>query len=137
MRRLSKHRPEHVTSRLVTHVWEKDVWDFQAKSGTSGSCPLFFYFLQKIAVHKSLGIHLEKKEKNLVPDAGDRLMKCHEVSPGATAIYEICSGLESSKVTLYEGNPICPITPVGKARDIEDAKLNDHYKEAIARIIQM
>ena len=30
-------------------VWEKDVWEFQPKSGSSGSCRLFLYFLGKIA----------------------------------------------------------------------------------------
>ena len=28
--------------RVVADVWEKDVWEFQAKSGSSGSCGLFF-----------------------------------------------------------------------------------------------
>ena len=36
--------------RVVADVWEKDVWDFQAKSGSSGSCRLFLHFLGKIAV---------------------------------------------------------------------------------------
>ena len=36
--------------RVVADVWEKDVWEFQAKSGSSGSCRFFFlYFLAKIA----------------------------------------------------------------------------------------
>ena len=30
--------------RVVADVWEKDVWDFQAKSGSSGSCRLFLSF---------------------------------------------------------------------------------------------
>ena len=36
-------------------VWEKDVWEFQAKSGSSGSCCLFLYFLRKIAVQEMSG----------------------------------------------------------------------------------
>ena len=36
-------------------VWEKDVWEFQAKSGSSGSCCLFLYFLGKIAVQEMSG----------------------------------------------------------------------------------
>ena len=35
--------------RVVADVWEKDVWQFQAKSGSSGSCRLFLHFLGKIA----------------------------------------------------------------------------------------
>ena len=36
-------------------VWEKHVWEFQAKSGSSGSCCLFLYFLGKIAVQEMSG----------------------------------------------------------------------------------
>ena len=42
-------------AQVATDVWEKDVWDFQAKSGSSGSCPLFPHFLGKIAVQKMSG----------------------------------------------------------------------------------
>ena len=38
--------------RVVADVWERDVWDFQAKSGSSGSCRLFINFLGKIAAQK-------------------------------------------------------------------------------------
>ena len=41
--------------RKVADVWEKDVWEFQAKSGSSGSCRLFLHFLGKIAVRKMSG----------------------------------------------------------------------------------
>ena len=34
---------------------EKDVWEFQAKSGSSGSCRLSLHFLGKIAVQKMSG----------------------------------------------------------------------------------
>ena len=37
---------------MVADVWEKVVWDFQAESGSSGSCPLFLHFLGKSAVFK-------------------------------------------------------------------------------------
>ena len=37
---------------VVADVWEKDMWDFQAKSGSSGSCPLFLHFQRKIAVRR-------------------------------------------------------------------------------------
>ena len=33
--------------RVVADVWKKDVWEFQAKSGSSGSCRLFLNFLGK------------------------------------------------------------------------------------------
>ena len=36
-------------------VWKKDVWEFQARSGSSGSCRLFLHFLGKIAVRKMSG----------------------------------------------------------------------------------
>ena len=42
-------------SRKIADVWEKDVWEFQAKSGSSGSCRLFLRFLGKIAVRKMSG----------------------------------------------------------------------------------
>ena len=41
--------------RVVMDVWKKDVWDFQAKSGSSGSCRLFLHFLAKIAVQEMSG----------------------------------------------------------------------------------
>ena len=41
--------------RKVADVWKKDVWEFQAKSGSSGSCRLFLHFLGKIAVRKTSG----------------------------------------------------------------------------------
>ena len=42
-------------SLVVADVWEKDVWEFQAKSGSSGSCRLFLHFLEKIAVQEMSG----------------------------------------------------------------------------------
>ena len=44
-----------VSIRKVADVWKKDVWEFQAKSGSSGSCRLFLHFLGKIAVRKMSG----------------------------------------------------------------------------------
>ena len=43
------------TYRKVADVWKKDVWEFQAKSGSSGSCRLFLHFLGRIAVRKMSG----------------------------------------------------------------------------------
>ena len=40
---------------MVADVWEKDVWEFQGRSGSSGSCRLFLHFLGKIAVQKMSG----------------------------------------------------------------------------------
>ena len=40
--------------RVVADVWE-DVWEFQAKSGSSGSCRFLLHFLGKIAVQKMSG----------------------------------------------------------------------------------
>ena len=40
---------------MIADVWKKDVWDFQAKSGSSGPCRLFLRFLGKIAVLKMFG----------------------------------------------------------------------------------
>ena len=37
----------------------KDVWDFQAKSASSGSCPRFLHFIGKIALQRRLGKRLE------------------------------------------------------------------------------
>ena len=41
--------------QVVADVWEKDVWDFQAKSGSSGSCRLFLQFLGRSAVQEMSG----------------------------------------------------------------------------------
>ena len=40
---------------MAADVWEKDVWEFQAKSGSSGSCRLLLHFLGKIAVQEMSG----------------------------------------------------------------------------------
>ena len=42
-------------SRVVADVWKKDVWEFQAWSGSSGPCRLFLHFLGKIAVQEMSG----------------------------------------------------------------------------------
>ena len=34
--------------RVVADVWEKDVWDFHAESGSSGPCHLFLDFLDGV-----------------------------------------------------------------------------------------
>ena len=55
-------------NRVVADVCGKDVWDFQAKSWSSGSCLLFLHFLGKIAVQKKcLGKPLEVPDI-LLPD---------------------------------------------------------------------
>ena len=68
------------TVRLVANVWEKDICDFQAKSGSSASCPLlffvtalfsFFFLYGKSHCSRSLGTHLEVL-KILLPGIGDR-----------------------------------------------------------------
>ena len=40
---------------VVADVWEKDVCEFQAKSGRSGSCHLLLHFLWKITVQEMPG----------------------------------------------------------------------------------
>ena len=52
---------------MVADVWEQDVWDFQAKSGSSGSCCLFLHFLEKIAIQQMSGKRLEVPDI-LLPD---------------------------------------------------------------------
>ena len=42
-------------SRVVADVWKKDVWEFQAKSGSSGVCCLLLHFLGKIEVQEMSG----------------------------------------------------------------------------------
>ena len=47
-------------NRMVADVWKKDVWDFQAKSGSSSSCSLLPSFpREKSQFKKYLGEHLE------------------------------------------------------------------------------
>ena len=43
------------SNRVVADVWEKDVWDLQAKSGSPGACPLILHFIGKIALQKMSG----------------------------------------------------------------------------------
>ena len=54
-------------NRVVADVWEKGVWDFQAKSGSSGSCRSFLHFLRKIAVQKVSGKRLEPSSRHPRP----------------------------------------------------------------------
>ena len=62
-------------SRVVVDVWEKDVWDFQGKSGSSGSFPLVLHFLGNIAVQEiCLGKRLEVPDI-LLPDIRDQPIK--------------------------------------------------------------
>ena len=51
----SKTQESFSKLKVAEDVWEKDVWEFQAKSGSSGSCRLFFHFLGKIAVQEMSG----------------------------------------------------------------------------------
>ena len=37
---------------MAADVWKDDVWEIQAKSGSSGSCPLFLHFLGKKKLRK-------------------------------------------------------------------------------------
>ena len=53
--------------RVVADVWKKDVREFQAKSGSSGSCHLFLNFLGKSQFEKCLGKRLEVPDI-LLPD---------------------------------------------------------------------
>ena len=54
--------------RVVADVWDKDVWEFQAKSGSSGACRFFLYFLGKIAVQEMSGKRLEFPRHPFSPD---------------------------------------------------------------------
>ena len=36
--------------QLIADLWEKGVWNFEAKSGTSASCPLFLRFVRQSTV---------------------------------------------------------------------------------------
>ena len=81
--------------REVADVWEKDVWEFQAKSGSSGSCGLFLHFLGKSAVQEGcLGKRLEVPDV-LLPDIRGLLI--HLVKKGV-------SQRSSSQVQRYENN---------------------------------
>ena len=55
---------------MAANDWKKDIWDFQAKSGSSGSCRFFLHFLAKIAVQKMSGERLEVSDvlKLILPD---------------------------------------------------------------------
>ena len=48
-------KPPRVLNKVAADVWEKDVWEIQAKSGSSGSCPLFLHFQGKTPVQKMSG----------------------------------------------------------------------------------
>ena len=71
-------------NRVVADVWEKDVWDLQAKSGSSGSCPLFLHsFLGEIAVQNDLGKRLEVPDL-LLPDIREQPIKIQKLGPAKT-----------------------------------------------------
>ena len=72
---------------MVADVWKKDVWEFQAKSGSSSSCRLFLHFLGKIAVQEMSGKRLEVPDI-LLPDIHGLLIYnyCH-VEIGRSWIY--------------------------------------------------
>ena len=75
--------------RVVAEVWEKDVWDFQTKSGSSGSSRLFlgvqvlpvFSFISwgKSQFKKCLAKHLEVPDI-LLPDIRGRLIFIVEIN---------------------------------------------------------
>ena len=49
-------------------LWEKDVWDFQARSGTISACPLILHFPGKIAVQRKSGNTLQPENiAKLIP----------------------------------------------------------------------
>ena len=48
-------QPRATPIRVVADVWENDIWEFQAKSGSSGSCCLFLHSLGKITVQEMSG----------------------------------------------------------------------------------
>ena len=47
--------PINAHCKVAADVWEKDVWEIQAKSGSPGSCPLFLHFLGETPVQKMSG----------------------------------------------------------------------------------
>ena len=47
------------SNQKYADIWEKDVCNFQAKSGSSGSCPLFLNFIGKITIPEMSGKELE------------------------------------------------------------------------------
>ena len=57
-----------IESQKDPYFWKvADVWEFQAKSGSSGSCRLFLHFLGKIAVRKMSG-RTPGSPRHLLPD---------------------------------------------------------------------
>ena len=59
-----------IRPRAVADAWEKAVWDFQARSGSAGYCPLFLHFLGNSKFKKCLGKCLEVPDI-LPPDIRD------------------------------------------------------------------
>ena len=88
---------------MVVVVCQKDFWDFQAKSGSSGRCPLFIHALGKLAVQKCLGERLEVPDV-LLSDIRDQL------SPAQTLRGWVCQPrffFDISKVPNMTGRPGC------------------------------
>ena len=72
-------------SRAIADVWEKDVWDFQAKSGSSGFLPSFPSFPREVAVQKVSG-KTPGSPNILLPDIRGLLTKYLFISPSFSSL---------------------------------------------------
>ena len=91
---------------MAADVWEKDVWEFQAKSGSSGSCRLFLHFLGKIAVREMSGKPpgTPRHPSSRHPRPSD-LKRFAGVAPVSryTPLKSVAPKFESEKVSRYTG----------------------------------
>ena len=104
--------------RLDGDVWGKDVWDFQARSGSSGSCPLLLHhLLGKVAVLKKSGNHQEVPDL-LPPTSGMNIipkrccfsweMPCQSSFESATCIVRIFVAIaQAPTLVTVKRSPIC------------------------------
>ena len=118
--------------RMVADVWKRDVWEFQAKSGSSGSCRLFLHFPGKIAVQETSGKKSLEVPDILLPDIRSLLngsfyleKKRHRATGGGGGV----AAALASVVLVTVQHPcrclriICHARSMGLLRGLRDACL--------------
>ena len=89
--RTLSQRPMLISCRVVVDVWEKDVWDFQAKSGSSGSCPLRLSFPQE-----------NRSSKNVWEKAWKLGSPRHPLTRHPQPAYSVCETLQNEVGNLQK-----------------------------------
>ena len=112
-------------SRVVADVWEKDVWDFQAKSGNS-SCSSFFN--AKSQFKKCLGEHLEVPDI-LLPDIRGLLSQRRDRIQRLKVFFFCPEFQKCVESTLWQKHPLVTLDQLGVIPE-------NHTKESVTQRAQ-